>query len=72
MKIIRFLEGFLFGAILGALLALLLTPESGEGLRDRIKTEADRIQTEVKTAAIERRAELEKQLSSLRSPQSSG
>ena len=69
MKIMRFLEGFLLGATLGALIALLLTPESGEDLRDRMQAEAGRVQMQVKNAASERRAELERQLSSLRTPQ---
>ena len=68
MKIMRFSEGFLLGAVLGAFLSILLTPESGEELRGRIKSEAGRIQGEIKSAASERRAELEQQLSSLRTP----
>jgi len=68
MKIMRFLEGFLLGALLGAFLSILLTPESGEELRGRIKSEAGRIQGEIKSAASERRAELEQQLTSLRTP----
>jgi gas vesicle protein len=69
MKTIRFLEGFLLGAALGGMLALLLTPESGEALRGRIQSETGRIQMEVKQAASDRRMEMERQLSSLRSPQ---
>lgn len=69
MKIVRFMEGFILGAALGALLSLLLTPESGEQLRGRITLEAGRIQSEIKTAASDRRAELEQQLASMRSPQ---
>ncbi len=43
-------------------------PRIGEELRGRIKSEAGRIQGEIKSAASERRAELEQQLTSLRTP----
>lgn len=64
----RFLSGFILGAAVGAAVAILLAPESGENLRGQIKGEAERIQIEVKKAATERRAELEKQLTALREP----
>lgn len=66
---INFLEGFLLGALIGAAVAVLLAPFSGDELRLRMKEEAERIQGEVKKAASERRAELEEQLSALRTPQ---
>lgn len=68
MKILRFMEGLLLGAAVGAMLSLLLTPESGERLRGRISAEIGRVQTEIKSAASDRRMELEQQLSSLRTP----
>jgi gas vesicle protein len=66
MKILRFLEGFFLGATLGASLAILLAPESGGDLRSRLQAQTDRVQSEVRRAASERRAELERQLSSMR------
>ena len=68
MKILRFMEGFLLGAAIGAVLSILLTPESGEQLRGRISAEVGRVQSEIKSAASERRSELEQQLTSLRTP----
>jgi gas vesicle protein len=68
MKEIRFLEGFILGAMIGAIAALLMAPSSGEELRGQIQGEAQRISNEVSLAANERRAELEKQLAALRSP----
>lgn len=68
MKILRFMEGFLLGAAIGGLLSLLLTPESGDQLRGRISAEVGRIQSEIRSAASERRSELESQLTSLRTP----
>lgn len=48
----KFLSGFLFGAVLGAGVALLLAPQSGDELRANLKTEVDsqyaRLQHEVK------------------------
>jgi gas vesicle protein len=68
------LSSFLFGAILGgtigAVAAVLLAPSSGEQLRSNIVTRADQIRSDVAHAAAERRAELERQLSSLREPKS--
>ena len=70
MKAITFLEGFILGAMIGAIAAMLMAPASGEELRGQIQTEAQRIRSDVNQAASERRAELEKQLANLRSPRS--
>lgn len=67
-SITRFLAGFILGGLLGAAAALLLTPYSGEGLRGQVRSEAERIQLEVRQAAEARRAELEEQLAVLRTP----
>jgi gas vesicle protein len=64
----RFLVGFLLGSLIGASTALLLAPKSGEELRGQIRDEATRIQDEVKKAAVDRRTELEQQLTALRAP----
>jgi gas vesicle protein len=69
-KATNFLSGFALGGLIGAALALLFAPSSGEELIERVQDEANRIQTEVKQAAIDRRAELEEQLSALREPRS--
>ncbi len=72
MKIMRFVEGFLLGGLIGAAAALLLSPMSGEELRNRMQSEAERIKNEVNTAANERRLEMEKQLAALRTPRPAG
>ena len=72
MKIMRFLEGLVLGGLVGASLAILLAPASGDELRGRIQSEVDRVRLEVKEAAVQRRSELEEQLSALRSPQKPG
>ncbi len=68
MRFVRFLEGFLLGALAGAAAAILLAPASGEDLRSQIKQEVERIRGEVQSAAVDRRAELEEQLAALRAP----
>ena len=64
---------FIFGAVLGGLvrsaLALLLTPASGESLRNQMRETVVEVQEEVRQAALTRRAELEKQLAALRATQ---
>jgi gas vesicle protein len=63
-----FLRGFILGGMLGASLALLLTPASGDELKEQMQERAQRLQLEAKNAAAARRAELEQQLEALRSP----
>ncbi|MBT3389366.1 MAG: YtxH domain-containing protein [Chloroflexi bacterium] len=67
-RVTNFLTGLIFGALLGGMITLLLTPSSGDELRTQLQARAQSIQDEVKTAAAERRAELEEQLSNLRKP----
>jgi hypothetical protein len=64
-RTISFLNGAFVGALAGALLALLLTPKSGQDLRDAIKREVDDIMTEGRRAAEQRQRELEAQLQQL-------
>ncbi len=67
-KFINFVAGATIGALAGATVAILLAPVSGEELQAQIKAQVEQIQLEVKTAASERRTELEEQLSTLREP----
>ena len=67
-KFINFVAGATLGALIGASVALLLAPISGEELQSQIKSQVEQIQLEVKTAATDRRAELEEQLANLRQP----
>ncbi len=71
MKFIRFFEGFFLGGLIGAAAALLLAPETGDQLRQQVRSEINRITNEVQSAAGTRRAELEEQLAALRSPNKS-
>jgi gas vesicle protein len=66
-----FISGTLWGGLLGAAIAILFAPASGEELREQMRARAERIQLEVNQAAIQRRAELERQLAALRAPRHS-
>lgn len=68
-RFFSFLIGAMVGGGLGALLALLLAPSSGEELRLEMRERVNRLQSELRQAAVQRRAELEEQLAALRSPQ---
>jgi gas vesicle protein len=67
-RIASFLIGAIMGALVGSTVAILLAPASGEELRYQIRDRADHLQEEVKSAAAARRAELEKQLATMRAP----
>ena len=67
-RFLSFLAKVFSGALVGATIVILLAPASGEELRIQIQERATYIQDEVKNAAIERRAELEEQLSALKAP----
>ena len=67
-KAINFLAGASLGALVGVAVALMLAPVSGQELQSQIRDQVERIQIEVKTAAEDRRTELEEQLETLRKP----
>ena len=67
-SILGFIVGAVMGALVGGTLALLLTPASGDEVRQRIGDRVKYIQDEVRSASEMRRAELEKQIAELRSP----
>lgn len=59
--------GALLGGLVGSSLALLFAPASGEKLREEIISDLKNLQHEVNRAGEEKRAELEAQLTKLRS-----
>jgi gas vesicle protein len=62
------ISGMFVGALVGATLAIIFAPESGESIRVQLRERAGRLRQDVMDAAAARRAELEEQLSALRSP----
>jgi gas vesicle protein len=67
-RLFSFLLGTASGALVGATLAILLTPASGEDLRSELRNRVTSFRDELKEAAQQRRAELERQLETLRHP----
>lgn len=67
-KFTRFLSGMILGSVIGGISVLLLTPASGDDLRSELQQKVKDIQTEIKTAASEKRRELEEELQKLRAP----
>lgn len=64
------LSGVVLGALVASGLVLLFTPLSGKELRERAIDYAQNVRDEVRQAGVEKRAELEAQLASLRSGES--
>ncbi len=67
-KFFNFMFGMLMGSLVGATIAILLAPASGEEIRSQLQEQTIRLRDEVKSVAEARRAELERELSSLRAP----
>jgi gas vesicle protein len=67
-QVFNFFLGIITGGLIGATLAILLTPVSGENLRFQIQERSIQLKDEIKSVAEERRAELERELATLREP----
>lgn len=67
-KIFAFLAGVAFGGLVGGTLAILMAPYKGEDLRNKAQGRFMEIRSQVLEAGAARRAELEQQLQTLRSP----
>jgi gas vesicle protein len=67
-KIFSFLTGAVIGALIGATIAILMAPSSGVELRGQIQERSIQLRDEIKQVADERRAELERELETLRAP----
>jgi gas vesicle protein len=67
-RFLSFVLGAAGGALVGATLAVLLAPASGQDLRSEIRTRFQKFGDELQDAANQRRAELERQLDTLRNP----
>lgn len=66
-KISALVLGILSGALAGGTLALLFAPTSGEELQSQLRDGMDRMVSDVRQAATDRRLELEQELDRLRS-----
>ena len=66
-RMLSFIAGAVTGALVGATLMVLFTPASGESIRSDLRNRIFALRDQMQAAAASRRAELESQLSSLRS-----
>ncbi len=67
-KFIYLLAGAILGGITGSVLVFLFTPSSGAEMRHRIRENFENLTEEIRSAAEQRRVELNEQLAKLRSP----
>lgn len=67
-KLASFITGALIGGLVGATFALLFAPGTGKELQERIRLTATELGDEVRSAAQNKREELQKQLEGLRKP----
>ena len=66
----NFVAGAFCGALVGSVVALLITPVSGEELQTRTRERVSSLSDEMQNAYETRRAQLEAELEGLRSPSS--
>ena len=67
-RMFGFLMGVFVGGLVGSVLALLMAPESGEGLRNQLRARGQGFVNDIRHSADSRRIELRSRLESLRSP----
>jgi gas vesicle protein len=67
-RMFGFMIGIMVGALVGSTVALLLAPETGEGLRREIRARGDALISDIRHAADVRRIELTDRLETLRAP----
>lgn len=67
-RMFGFLIGIFVGALVGGVIALLLAPESGEGLRNQLRDRGQGFVNDIRHSADARRIELRNRLESLKAP----
>jgi gas vesicle protein len=65
---LSFFVGVVAGGLVGASIAILFAPVSGENLRFQIQERSIQLKDDIKSVAEARRAELERELATLREP----
>jgi gas vesicle protein len=64
-KLLDFITGIIVGAAFGSVIGLLLAPESGQALRQRVRSDFQEIVDEARLAAKARQEELQTQFETL-------
>lgn len=67
-RMFGFLIGVMVGGLVGSTIALLMAPESGEGLRNMLRARGQGFVNQVRSASESRRIELQNRLENLRAP----
>ncbi|OGN92351.1 MAG: hypothetical protein A2Y88_15180 [Chloroflexi bacterium RBG_13_48_10] len=67
-RVFSFFTGMIIGGLVGATIAILIAPTSGEEVRTQLQERSIRLRDEIKAVADARRAELERELATLRAP----
>ncbi len=67
-RFLSFFVGVMVGGLVGATVAVLLAPMSGKELQNQIQERSTQMMSDIKSVAEARRAELERELASLRAP----
>ena len=67
-RMFGFLMGVFVGGLVGSVLALLMAPESGEGLRNQLRARGQGFINDIRHSADSRRIELRNRLETLRTP----
>lgn len=67
-RMFGFLMGIFVGGLVGSVIALLMAPESGEGLRNQLRARGQSFVNDIRHSADSRRIELRNRLDTLRAP----
>jgi gas vesicle protein len=65
-KFVNFIAGITMGALVGGAAALLMTPSSGNEVRENIQNRADGLMADLKSAVADERRRLEAELEALK------
>lgn len=68
MNPLKFLFGFSVGCAVGWMATILLTPQSGEEVREAIRNRVEEVIEEGRRAAEQRKAELEREFNVAKTP----
>ena len=65
-KFFSFISGVFVGGLVGATFAMLFAPSTGKELQDKMRSTFIELKSEIETAAMDKKTELEEELNRLR------